>query len=115
MATVKFPEITVELIGQDGNIFNLMGIVGRALKENGKGEFVEEFYADVKSASSYDMALVKIMSWVNVEWKQGVHKCINLWTKHSVKNTAKTKFINVRIKFCERSLKKSGHLWTFVL
>ena len=39
----------------------------RALKENGKGEFVEEFYADVKSASSYDMALVKIMSWVNVE------------------------------------------------
>ena len=44
-----------------------MGIVGRALKENGKGEFVEEFYADVKSASSYDMALVKIMSWVNVE------------------------------------------------
>ena len=29
MATVKFPEITVELIGQDGNIFNLIGIVGR--------------------------------------------------------------------------------------
>ena len=30
--TVKYPEITVELIGQDGNAFAILGAVHKALK-----------------------------------------------------------------------------------
>lgn len=29
---VKYPEITVELIGQNGNIFNLIGICTHAMR-----------------------------------------------------------------------------------
>lgn len=32
MDKVKYPEITVELIGQNGNIFNLIGICTQALR-----------------------------------------------------------------------------------
>ena len=32
MDKVKYPEITVELIGQNGNIFNLIGICMQALR-----------------------------------------------------------------------------------
>lgn len=34
-----------ELIGQDGNIFNLMGIASRTLKQNGMAPFIPNFYA----------------------------------------------------------------------
>ena len=34
-----------ELIGQDGNIFNLMGIASRTLKQNGMAPFIPHFYA----------------------------------------------------------------------
>ena len=33
------------LIGQDGNIFNLMGIASRTLKQNGMAPFIPHFYA----------------------------------------------------------------------
>ena len=33
--TIKHPDISVQLVGQDGNVFNLMGIVSRALRTNG--------------------------------------------------------------------------------
>lgn len=32
---VKYPEITVELIGQNGNIFNLTGICTHAMRRGG--------------------------------------------------------------------------------
>ena len=53
---VKYPEITVELIGQNGNIFNLTGICTHAMRRGG-----------VTHAGSYVEALAVIMRWVNVE------------------------------------------------
>lgn len=44
---VKYPEITVELIGQNGNIFNLTGICTHAMRRGGvnrdeRDKFVDE-------------------------------------------------------------------------
>lgn len=44
---VKYPEITVELIGQNGNIFNLIGICTHAMRRGGvnrdeRDKFVDE-------------------------------------------------------------------------
>lgn len=65
---MEYPEITVKLVGQDGNIFNLMGLVQRALKEAGVSkEERTRFLDEVTSANSYDQALQVIMNWVNVE------------------------------------------------
>jgi hypothetical protein len=70
MATVSephFPDVTVQLTGENGNIFNLMGIVNRALRRAGHGDSVQDFTAAVTAATSYDDALQTIMTYVNVE------------------------------------------------
>ena len=60
-------DIDVELIGQDGNIFNLIGIVSKELKREGVSkEEREEFFAEITQQGSYDEALRTIMDWVNV-------------------------------------------------
>lgn len=59
--------LTVKLIGQDGNVFNLMRIVTAEMRENGHGEHVDEFRKQVTSCRSYSEALCKIMEWVEVE------------------------------------------------
>jgi len=56
------------LIGEDGNIFNLMGIVSRTLKEAGEPEKAEEMIRRITSdAKSYDEALNMLMEYVDVE------------------------------------------------
>ena len=51
------------LIGEDGNIFNLMGIVSRTLKEAGEPEKAEEMIRRITSdAKSYDEALALLIA-----------------------------------------------------
>lgn len=54
------------LIGQDGNIFNLMGIASRTLKENGLGDQAKEMRERITSSGSYDEALGIIGEYVNI-------------------------------------------------
>ncbi len=54
------------LIGQDGNIFNLMGIASRTLKENGLGKQAAEMWDRVTSSGSYSEALCIIGEYVNI-------------------------------------------------
>ena len=54
------------LIGQDGNIFNLMGIASRTLKEHGMKEEAAEMRQRVMDSGSYDNALCIIGEYVNV-------------------------------------------------
>jgi len=59
-------DIEVKIIGEDGNVFNLMGIVSRALREHGveKAE-IEQFRKECMSGD-YDNALRTMMDWVRV-------------------------------------------------
>ena len=63
---IKHPDISVQLTGQDGNVFNLMGIVSRALRTNGFGDEVDDFVSEVTSSKSYHEALAVMMQWVDV-------------------------------------------------
>ena len=55
------------LIGQDGNIFNLMGIASRTLKTNGMSEEAKEMVEKITStAKSYDEALCIIADYVDI-------------------------------------------------
>lgn len=68
MDKVKYPEITVELIGQNGNIFNLIGICTQALRRAKVSKAERDiFVEEVTHAGSYVEALAVIMRWVNVE------------------------------------------------
>ena len=64
---VKYPEIEVQLTGQDGNAFMILALVTKALKRAGvSAEECEAFYAEA-TGGDYDNLLRTAMSWVSVE------------------------------------------------
>lgn len=54
-----------KMIGEDGNVFNLMGICSRKLKKAGYPEKAEEMLNRVTSCGSYDEALSIMSEYVN--------------------------------------------------
>ncbi len=54
------------LIGQDGNIYNLVGIASQTLKENGLAEQAKEMCDRVFASGSYNEALGILCDYVNV-------------------------------------------------
>lgn len=68
--TVKFNnKPDCKLIGENGNIFNLMAIASRTLKANGLEYYAKEIKVriiDKHEARSYDEALAIIIEYVNV-------------------------------------------------
>lgn len=62
----KYPEVEVELVGQDGNAFAIMGRVSGALKKAGvpKDEVAE--YMRESMSGDYDNLLRTAMKWVSV-------------------------------------------------
>ena len=54
------------LIGEDGNIFNLMGIASRTLRDHGMGEQAKEMSERIRAGGSYDEALNIIGEYVNI-------------------------------------------------
>ncbi len=63
----KFPDVRVKLVGQDGNVFAIIGRVCRALRQGGANDAdVKAFTDEITAARSYDDALVVVMRWVDV-------------------------------------------------
>jgi hypothetical protein len=57
-----------KLVGENGNIFNLMGIASKALRRVGQNEKAKEMVNRITTeAKSYDEALIIIMEYVDVE------------------------------------------------
>ena len=54
------------LIGEDGNIFNLMGLAARTLRHNGLAEQATEMTGRIHECGSYDEALCIIGEYVNI-------------------------------------------------
>ena len=55
-----------KLIGEDGNIFNLMARASRTLRENNLSEEAQEMRERITSSGSYDEALCIIGEYVNI-------------------------------------------------
>lgn len=64
MTTTNKP--VCKLTGIDGNVFNIIGTVGRTLKKAGQKEQAEKFYAEVDKAESYDAVLQLAFEYVDV-------------------------------------------------
>ena len=58
------------LIGEDGNIFRIMGIASETLRENGMQEQAEEMRSRIFQCQSYDSALSIIVDYVNITAKE---------------------------------------------
>ncbi|WP_350343236.1 hypothetical protein PRVXT_002528 [Proteinivorax tanatarense] len=57
----------VKLVGENGNIFNLMGIASKVLTEAGKKDQADEMVGKITQSKSYDAALQVLMEYVEVE------------------------------------------------
>jgi hypothetical protein len=62
---VKYPDVTVQLLGKDGTAFFILGTVAKALRRAGHGDVVDEYMAEAK-AGDYDHLLAVTMRWVDV-------------------------------------------------
>lgn len=63
---IKHPDVKVKLVGEDGNVFSIMGRVGKALKRAGYPESAKAYYDEVMKAKDYDDALGITMTYVEV-------------------------------------------------
>jgi len=65
MANDKKPK--AKLTGQDGNVFNLIGICRKALKKAGQDEKAKEMCQKAFRCGSYDEALAIMMEYCEIE------------------------------------------------
>ena len=66
MLEVKYPNVKVKLVGEDGNAFAILGRVSKALRRAGvPGDEVSAFFAEA-TQGDYDSLLRTCMSWVDV-------------------------------------------------
>lgn len=60
------------LIGQNGNIFNLMGIASRTLRQNNMDEKAKEMVIRIEESKSYEEALCIIGEYVEITDEAGL-------------------------------------------
>lgn len=57
----------VKLVGEDGNVFSIIGRVAKALRGAGSPELAKEFTEKAFAAGSYDEVLQLCMKYVEVQ------------------------------------------------
>lgn len=62
----KYPHIKVELIGQNGNAFNLIGITEREMRRGGVLEADMNAFREEAMSGDYDHLLQTIMDYVTI-------------------------------------------------
>lgn len=68
MATeTKFPNITVKLVGEDGNAFAILGRVRLAMKLAGVSSDDIDAFTKEATSGDYDHLLRTVMRWVETE------------------------------------------------
>jgi len=66
MTNVMFPDVTVELVGQDGNAFAIMGTVTKAMRRAGVPASVVTEYMNEAMSGDYNHLLRVTMETVTV-------------------------------------------------
>lgn len=56
-----------KLVGQDGNVFNIIGLVARALTRAGQTEKAKEFRTKAFASPSYDAVLTLCFDYVEIK------------------------------------------------
>ena len=66
MEEPKYPEIEVQLIGEDGNAFAILAKVKRAMRLGGVCKCQIEDFREEATSGDYDHLLRTCMKWVTV-------------------------------------------------
>lgn len=65
---VKYPNIGVNLIGEDGNAFSLIGSVSDALRRSGVARDIISEFRQEATSGDYDNVLATIAKWVRIDF-----------------------------------------------
>lgn len=63
---IRYPKIQVQLSGQDGNAFAILGAVNKALLRAGVSKATRDEFTAEATAGDYDHLLATAMRWVDV-------------------------------------------------
>lgn len=63
----KYPEIVVQLSGEDGNAFMILGRVKSAMRRGGVSNEDQNAFLKEAMSSDYDNLLQTCMKWVEIE------------------------------------------------
>jgi hypothetical protein len=66
MTIPKYPDVTVQLTGTDGNAFSIVGKVQRALRRANVFEGEVQAFVTEATSGDYDNVLSTAMRWVDV-------------------------------------------------
>ena len=66
MSDIKYPEVEVQLTGNDGNAFAIMGAVSKALRSAGVDKLEIDEYVKESMSGDYNNLLRTAMKWVSV-------------------------------------------------
>lgn len=67
MKDVKYPDITVQLVGQDGNAFAILGRCRAAMKMAKVPESEIKKFTEEATSGNYDHLLATCVEWFNIE------------------------------------------------
>lgn len=63
---IKYPDVHVSLVGEDGNAMSIVGRVRRALKDAGVSSSEITEFTNEALSGDYDHLLQTVMEWVDV-------------------------------------------------
>lgn len=66
MQQPKYPSVTVELVGHDGNAFAILGRVRRAMKEGKVPQTEIDAFLVEAASGNYEQLIQTCMKWVDV-------------------------------------------------
>lgn len=67
MSDVKYPDITVKIIGANGNAFCILGICTREMRRHSLPHSEIDNFMSEATSGNYDNLLCTVMNWFNVE------------------------------------------------
>ena len=67
MKSPKYPQITIQLVGEDGNAFAILGRVSKAMKRNKIYDKWGEFHAEATSGN-YDNLIMTVLRWFSTNY-----------------------------------------------
>ena len=65
--SVKYPNVYVPLVGEDGNAFMILGRVERALRDAGVSKEERDAYQNEATSGDYGHLLRTTMEWVSID------------------------------------------------
>ena len=64
---MKYPDITVQLVGRDGNAFNIIGACRAAMRRAHLPQSEIDAFTKEATSGNYDHLLLTCLDWFNVE------------------------------------------------